>query len=177
MKGKDFLTLLARAMPSMSELAQYGLDEEEAEEIQASFKSVERPSSGGGVSFSSELQTLVSENDLSTVEVGLVTFPSHPEITDRGVVVAYFEADPLVVQRDGSVAMSDHARPDVLRTCAASSEAFLEALARFVEIRSRKKDWNGRLAEAASICAEAAGGSDYKWFYSALCGFLNQGNR
>ncbi len=173
MKGKDFLALLARAMPSMSELLQYGLDEHEAEEIQAGFKSVERPSLGGGVRFSSELQSLVSENDLSTVEVGLVTFPSHPEITDLGVVVAYLEADPIVVRHDGSIAVLDHARPTFSRTCAANSEAFLEALARFVEIRSRKKDWNGRSADAASICADAAGGSDYKWFYSELCGFLD----
>jgi len=168
MKAEEFLRHLGTAMPDQHVLADYGLDEDEIADIQATFVAPRRPSTADPAA--GELERMIVEFDCSRVEIGLVRL--HGEITSRpeGLVFASCEADPLVVRADGCVAMCDHAvARSVAFVCAADSERFLDAMAVYVEFRAEKDAGKSR-ADAAEECAKAAGGSEYRGFYRLLCG-------
>jgi hypothetical protein len=172
MHNTDFLTALHNAMPTHTELEEYGLDAHEIDEIQASFRFVTRKPSETSSIEKSELERLLLENDCSTVEVGLIRFLKEPREHRYGVQVAFCEADPIVVGPSGAVAMHDHANPDKSMSCAADSERFLDALGAFLTVRREKSKWKGRAKEAADLCSEQAGGRDYTPFFQLLCGYL-----
>lgn len=89
-------------------------------------------------------------------------------------MVALCEADLIVIRNDGSVAMFDHERPDVLAMeCARDSLSFLDLLTEFTGIVRDKNRWQGRAREAADKCIVLAGGGAYKDFCNLLCGFLD----
>lgn len=173
MPGSDFLAAVRKAMPDRDELEDYGLDDEEIDAIQSTFSSRARVAKPSPEESASELERMILDNDCSTVEIGLVRFLERPRPHSEGVAVAYCEANMIVVRADGSVSLYDHAAPaTVAMECAASSEAFLDGLAAFVEIRANKSDWMGRPALAAQHCSAQAGGSAYMDFFATLCGFL-----
>jgi hypothetical protein len=171
MKAEHFLNVLRDAMPSRDTLEEYGLDEDEIEEIQATF--LARARSASSRKGQSEVERLITEFDCSRVEVGLVRFLDEPRERDQGIQFACCEADSIVVKEDGSVAMYDEGATESKEVpCATDSQKFLEGLAAFIEIRANKSHWKGRVDEAATRCAAAAGGGQSEEFFRILCGFL-----
>jgi hypothetical protein len=172
MLSAEFLAALNEAMPAQAELEDYGLEPEEIEAVQASFRSTPRKLPAQTTAGKTELEKLVSEHDCSTVEVGLIRFLPRPRVHHCGMQVAYCEADAVVVGAAGGVAMHDHDEPAKSLKCAANSERFLDALAAFVAMRCQKSQWKGRVEEAAKACATKAGGEEYVPFFRLLCGYL-----
>jgi hypothetical protein len=170
MRNADFLLALHNVMTSRAELEAYGLDIDEIEGVQATFRFSPRkqPSSVSR----NELEKMILDNDCSTVEVGLIRFLDKPREHRHGVQVAFCEADPIVVSPAGLVAMYEYANPDKAMSCAADSERFLDALSVLITIRREKSRWKGRSNEVAELCSEKAGGSNYIMFFRLLCNFL-----
>ena len=173
MRSPDFLSALTKAMPSRVELEAHGLESNEIDAVQKTFKYFARDHSEGRLKSRSELENMILENDCSSVEVGLIRFLDRPREHRDGVQVAFCEADSIVVRPSGSVIMSDHAVVDKGLDCAVDSERFLAALAAFIALRQKKSKWKERTVEAADICANLAGGRDYAPFFRLLCGFLD----
>lgn len=173
MLANEFLDVVRKAMPPRKELRQFGLDDSEIEGIQQTFMHTRR--TGRNVlDAQSEIEKMIMANDCSNLEVGLMRFLPEPRAHPHGVIIAFCEADPVVVRKDGTIAMYDHARADMEpKECALDSERFLDALAKFVEIRRRKTEWRGRVSEAAKLCASLAGGSASQELFVSLCSFLN----
>lgn len=171
MNAENFLKHLLDAMPRRDSLEEYGLENDEIDEIQATFMAIIRKSAReerGG-----EIQRMIAKFDCSRIEIGLIRFRDKPRSHSKGMMFAFCEADLLVEHGDGSIAMYDHANPDCLQMeCAVNSERFFDALAQFIDIRSNKSAWKGRVLEAAELCADAAGGSQYREFFRLLCGFV-----
>lgn len=171
MQVEIFLEQLYDAMPNRDDLEDYGLEEGEIQEIQGTFVATKRRfSTGQG---SGEIERLIEEFDCSKVEIGLIRFQGKLSNQPYGTVFAFCEADPLAICADGSIAMFDHESPDSKQVkCASNSERFLDALAAFIDIRANKSHWKGRIGEAAEVCANAAGGSQFQEFFRLLCGFI-----
>jgi hypothetical protein len=171
MLSTDFLIALQNVMPPRVELEANGLDPDEIESVQATFRFV--PRSRSASTSRSELEKMILDNDCSSVEVGLIRFSDRPREHPHGTQVALCEADSIVVSPAGTITMHDHANPDKAMNCAASSERFLDALGVFLTIRREKSKWKGRGNEAAELCAEKAGGINFREFFRLLCGFLD----
>ncbi len=169
MTAEEFVRRLAKAMPDRLALTAYGLEDDEIATTQAVFRAQRRPSRAPAGA--SELARLVVEFDCSHVEVGLVRFGARLERRPFGVIVAFCEAEPVVVAPDGRIVLHDHARPkSELMRCAVDSEHFLDALGVFVDMTRDKAVWNGRFQEAVATCGRAAGGAEYDDFFRMLCG-------
>lgn len=177
MHHSDFLIAVRAAMPSRHELELRGLEPDEIEGVQATFRSVPREEAAAGLGpVESELERMVLEKDCSTLEIGLIRFLDGPREHRHGVQVAVCEADAVVVSPSGSVALHDHADPNRAMACAADSERFLDALGAFLAVRADRVKWKGRVNEAADLCAEKAGGPSHVPFYRLLCSFLAGGS-
>lgn len=173
MNAEDFVARLRDAMPSQESLADYGLDDEEIDAIQLTFIAKPRDQVQSTQESNHEIQRLIRDFDCSTVEIGLVRFCNEFAHLQSGERFAFCEADSVLLRKDGAVALYAHSAPDsLLLECAADSERFLDALAEFVEVQKKKRDWEGRVQEAAIRCATAAGGEKYLDFYRLLCAFL-----
>lgn len=158
MFSSEFVKIIRQEMPSRVELESFGLEPHEIAAVQASFLAVARMPEVQIASNISELEKLISAYDCSGVEVGLIRFLAESRPHSHGVQVAYCEADSIVVEATGEVAMYDHADGRRSLSCAQESMRFLDALRVFVEMRNNKPKWNGRAEEAANLCAEMAGG-------------------
>jgi hypothetical protein len=171
MRADSFIKHLKLSMPSRELLAEYGLDEDEISDIQTTFTANSKKVSSH--SESDEVLKMIEEYDCSKIEVGLVRFIDSPIPHAFGTIFAYCEADFLVLQRDGSIALYDHAAPETkLFDCALNSSHLLDGLAEFIDIRQEKSKWQGRIEDAVLICSNAAGGGDYKDFFRLLCSFI-----
>lgn len=171
MNAETFIKSIENVKPSRESLEDYGLEDEEIEEILATFMAPAKKISKEEQN--DEIQRMLTSFDCSKIEIGLIRFQDEVRAHSYGKMFAFCEADPLVIRADGSIAMYDHANPDpVPLECAGNSEKFLDALAKFIDIRSKKSNWKGRTVEAAELCAKAAGGSQYCDFFRQLCSFL-----
>ncbi len=167
MNAQHFLRHIERAMPSRASMQEYGLDNEEIEEMRSTFLAPRRPVSiADGLS---QIEQLIVGFDCSKLEVGLVRFNGRLVPHRAGTCFAYCEADPLVLVEDGSVWLCDHVQPDsVFQPCAESADRFLDAMATFASIRSDGESWMGRTGEAVDLCATAAGGERFADFFRLL---------
>jgi hypothetical protein len=173
MKADAFVENLRSAMPSLKALEDYGLDEDEIDEIQSTFRATPKAVSKAPPSFAGELGRLVGSYDCTGLEIGLVSFEGELKEHANGLIFGHCEADTLVVRNDGAVAMYEHDAPSQTAfLCAVDSEHFLDALATFVSIRTEKGIWKGRVGEAAQRCCSASGEPASVGFYELLCGFL-----
>lgn len=172
MNSSDFLNALSEAMPTNDELKEYGLNSEEIDGVQASFRFIARNLLNEKIAVGSELERMIVEYDCSTVEVGLIRFLPRPQMHHNGVQVAYCEADPIIVNASGVVTMHSHDDPDASILCAADSQSFLDALSVFIKMRREKSHWKGRVEEAANLCSMKAGGGNSIPFFLMLCGYL-----
>lgn len=174
MNAEEFVTAVERSMPTRETLIEYGLDEDEIDGIQAAFRCPSRGRATVPRGSVSELERLVIEYDCSTLEVSLLRFTEAPKSHEDGVIVAYWEADPVMVTNSGEIVAIDHENPNGKSTpCGADSERFLAAIAFLVEGIGKKAQWRGRAAELAEACAERAGGAVFSGFFGSLTAFLD----
>ncbi len=171
MTPDEFVRRLYEAMPSSDELAEYGMDNLEIEEIQRPFLVEKRARAialkGPPVS---ALKSLVSEFDCSELEIGLLLFLPKVKLSGLGWHFADCEAEQVVIARDGKIVLADKGKQRL--ECAEDGTAFLAGIAEFIEIQKHKDKWNGKVTAAAKKCAVAAGGKQYIEFFQMLCSFL-----
>ncbi|TWU04412.1 hypothetical protein Pla52n_24520 [Stieleria varia] len=157
-------------MPRAKDLAEYGLDADEIEEIQSAFDAKPR-NSGGPVS--TEVERLVTAFDCSAVAIGIVRFDSGVVPTQGGVRFGFCEADPLVVDHERKIWMLHHDSPEVApMACAESSEQFLDALLFAAEAIVNRVKWKGRGLEIVHQCSERAGSATCRDFFRSVVGGL-----
>jgi hypothetical protein len=166
-RAEEFVAALREEMPERRVLEDYGLDPTEIEGIYESFLVIGRESAPD--SSLPETLRLVTGFDCSRVEIGLIRFLGGCREHERGVQFAWCEADPIVLTDDGTVVMCEGS---VDIPCAVDSSRFLDALMRFVRLRSNKSRWMGKCDEATARCAEAAGGASYREFFRIVCSFF-----
>lgn len=169
MKAEEFLEKLKMAMPTDAELEDYGLDEQEIEQIKATFQARPRHIGEPVMDATGEIGRLIWRFDCNSLEVGLIRFDAAVTSQLGGLRFGLCEADPLLVKPDGSVVMHDHSTPgrEVFH-CASNPEKFLDALIIFVQIRREEQKWHGREGEAAEMCANASGKGLSRPFYQLL---------
>lgn len=173
MKAEKFVNELNIAMPTYDELESYGLDEDEIEDIQASFKASPHGNCEAVVDGTGEIGRLIRCFDCSTLEIGLIHFDNELSSQPTGLRFGLCEADPLLVNPDGAIVIHDHsALNDELFRCSSSPDKFLDALAVFLQVQSAKSEWKGRAEEAAERCCSASGEELSRPFYRMLCSFL-----
>jgi hypothetical protein len=163
----EFVTVVRRLAPSPDEAARRELASTEVAQLERRYACAPRP---GRAPRDNVLEDLLNRYDVSALEIGRVEFVSDPRPHWAGVVVAFFEADPVVVLLGGEVAVFEQARfGDRFLDCAADAPRFLEALACFAEGLRARASWLNDLDAAARRCAELAGGERYEPFFVALC--------
>ena len=106
MHAEAFLDHLHGAMPSRESLLDYGLEDDEIVDIQASYIAPKREGSIVGLASTDEIERLILKFDCSNIEIGLICF--HGQLKDHpfGSEFALCEADSLVIRDDGSIHFS-----------------------------------------------------------------------
>jgi hypothetical protein len=163
----EFVTVVRRLAPSPEEAARRDLSAAEQERLSRRFACAPRP---GRAPRDNTLEDLLNRYDVSELAIGRVEFVSDPRPHWAGVVVGFFEADPVVVLLGGEVAVFEQARfGERYCDCAADSASFLAALACCAQGMRARAAWLDDLDAAARRCAELAGGEKYVPFFVALC--------
>ena len=170
MRAEHFLNNVQLSAPSLRTLEDFGLDQDEIEEIRLAFQCQRKPDATDDGPFRNELERMLHLYDCSNLEIGLIRFSSDPRRTVAGVAIGCVEADPLIVHDDGQVATYDHAdEQEMMLPCARTAEHFLEALSTFLHLRIEEGSRPRNARMAAELCAHAAGGLQYLSFYEVLC--------
>jgi hypothetical protein len=170
----EFVAVARRLAPSPEEAALRDLSSSEVEQLARRFACTPRP---GRAARQNVLEDLLNRYDVSALEIGRVELVSDPRPHWAGKVVAFFEADPLVLLRDGELAVFEQARfGERYLDCAADAGRLLAALACFAEGLRARAAWLDDLDAAARRCAALAGGARYEPFYVALCSVHEYGN-
>jgi hypothetical protein len=163
----EFVTAVRRLVPSPDEAARRDLSAAEIERLQRRFACAPRL---GRATRDNTLEDLLNRYDVSALEIGRLEFVSDPRPHWAGLVVAFFEADPVVLLLGGEVAVFEQARfGERYLECAVDGGSFLSALAHCAEGLRARATWLDDLDEAARRCARLAGGTRYEAFYVALC--------
>jgi hypothetical protein len=170
----EFVAVVRRLAPSREEAALRDLSGVEIAQLERRFACSPR---AGRVARANALEDLLNRHDVSELQLGRVEFVSDPRPHWAGKVVAFFEADPLVLVQGGELAVFEQARfGERYLDCAADAPRLLDALAEFaVGLRTRAA-WLDDLDGAAQRCASLAGGERYEPFYVALCSVHEYGN-
>ena len=172
-----FVTQLAEAAPSASDLEKCGLAGEQADEFVKSFHCVRRDRPLTEPSGSDLVLELLRNWDLSKVEIGMARFPG-AHVEPSGMIrIGCVEADPLVILSNGEIVAHELGTNEhLLWHVAKNGSTLLEALviaARFLGERAVGKihfDDYRAARSIASQCAFAAGGNKYADFYKMLLG-------
>jgi hypothetical protein len=173
MNADAFVHALRRLIPSREEAALRAYAPSELERLTRRYAC---PLREGRKPRANALEDLLHRYDVSALELGRVEFLAGARPHWAGQVVAFFEADPLVLVRQGEVALFEQARfGERLLVCAASAEQFLDALGCFVAGLRTRAAWLDDLDGAALRCAALAGGAAFEPFYVALCSVAEYG--
>jgi hypothetical protein len=176
MTAEDFVRRLRTAAPGAEQLRNVGFSAQEAAEFQRSFVCVLR-STAPTERQTDPLLDLLSRYELSTIEIGMITFAS-PAAEPALVRVGAVEADPLILDRRTGEVLVTEGSPSggVLWRCARDGARFLDALAPAAEFLARcafdltlSDDASARRSRAEE-CSVAAGGAEYLDFYRMLLG-------
>jgi hypothetical protein len=163
----EFVAAVRRLAPSPDEAARRDLSSAELEQLTRRFACAPRV---GRATRDNALEDLLNRYDVSALEIGRLEFVSDPRPHWAGVIVAFFEADPVVLMLGGEVAVFEQARfGERYLDCAADPERFLAALAACAEGLRARSAWLDDLDAAARRCAGLAGGDGFEPFYVALC--------
>ncbi len=101
MTPAEFKLALQDAMPSVEELEEHGLEADEIEDVQQTFRILENP--GSANTRADKLWSLLGEYDWSGVQIGQIVFRKAAERIVDGYVFADSELDRLVVRDDGTI--------------------------------------------------------------------------
>lgn len=174
MNADAFAALLLELAPTREDLARGGVDEEgEVEGILACFRRLRREPSATPQAPRSddELVRLVTVYDCSRVAVLGVGFDGRAQLEARGIRVAGWEADPIVVRPDGTVAVFEHDTPTAFLCGAQTGARFLDALAFALQsmmASNRRGEQGWRTEPLAERCAELAGWRESVRFWSCV---------
>jgi hypothetical protein len=172
-KADDFVLGLRRCLPSQDEAAAHGFLPEEMADLQARYTCAPR---AGRLARSHVLEDLLNRYDVSRLHVGRLSFVSDARPHWSGSMVASFEAQPVVVTRDGSVSVFEPERfGEKLLDCAPDGERFFAALLAFVAAAHAPRSEQLEPDRLATRCSQLAGGVLYEPFYIALCSVLEYG--
>lgn len=128
MTAKQFVTKLQELAPSKEELINSGLTQAGADRMIKSYKATE--SNNVSLIGRNELVNLISDFNISTVEVCLITFNGKVREDSSYYFVGKVEIDHLVVNKvTDAVEVLDFDNPqNKLWSCAANAAKFLDAL-------------------------------------------------
>jgi hypothetical protein len=177
MDAKTFVDAVGKLAPTLDELIRGGSSREGAVYFQRGFFAPPREP-GKERSTGDPVLDLIANYDVSTLEIGRVTFLQEVEYSPGKYVIGKEEADPLVMDPETGEIRLEELGTDgfVIATCAASGGQFLDALYRAqVHFRERSRDEsvyndNRKCHEAAEECARLAGGARYLGFYQTFLG-------
>lgn len=174
MNADEFVSTIQRCRPGERQAATHGLGAEDIAALQQRFTCPMR--TPAREARADVLEDLLVRYDCRHLEIGRVRFVSAPRPHRAGTVVAFWEAEPLVVRPSGEVTVFEH-EPfgEELMACARDGARLLDALARFLQMFFERGDWLGRTDLAAQLCAELAGGPPYVDFFVGLMGFFEYG--
>jgi hypothetical protein len=178
MEPDAFVKELAALAPTSTELERLGFSKDEASRSMESFLCTKREHPLQAAGDSNELLRLLSNWDLSKIEIGMIRFPNPPAELLGTICVGCVEADPLLLLPDtGEVAVHELGiKGKRLWWVARSGSELMDSMfiaARFLEGRgSGRIDFNDHSAArvVALECASAAGGDKYLDFYTMLLG-------
>jgi hypothetical protein len=182
MQAELFVRQLLFCAPTTDKLNELGLSEAEATEFIRSYACLPKSPATTRPPIkdaSDPLIELLSNWDLSNVQIGMVSFLDAPEVSKEGhVQIARVELDPLFITADGREVVVSEAGSEkhLLWRASKTGGQLLDALivaAKFLtqravqEINMDDSDAAKRIAE---LCATLAGGTEYHPFYAMLVG-------
>lgn len=172
MDSTEFVTRLRGCAPSHEELSDAGLNDREIADVLAAFACIPRTDRAVAVA-GNELERLVGDYDCSCVEVSQVRFARTPACHPEGVLVGWWEADPIVLTPAGRVVAFDHHETGhAVAICAEHPVGLLAALVHLAEAGASRRGLPGQSTQVAAACAALAGGDATRPFYDALAAFL-----
>jgi hypothetical protein len=176
MRAEEFAALLDElATLERSDAKVFGRTDEAADREFATSTVKPRQRSSANVS-GDELVRLHALFDCSgLVTCGDFNFPDMPAQTSQGLLVAFEEADPIVIDASGVVLLMDHEDPDsdfVIARCAASGAAFLDALGSYLCVIRKKQQGQQVFLDAENQSTALAGGEEYRKFWRSKCALL-----
>lgn len=178
MNVAEFAENLRRCAPDTKRLEEVGLSASEAEQSLLAFRCDEIASSTVTNLTGDPLIDLVNLYDVSTIEIGPITFVRPIVERDQFWLVGRDEFASLVIDKASGEVRVDELNPasSTIMRCAENGESFLSAMlpaACFLGRCSYDLDL-GQDQEAitsqAEECAELAGGNEYLDFYNYLLG-------
>jgi hypothetical protein len=173
LNADEFVHAMRRLSPSPEEAALRAYAPGEVEKLALRYACPQRV---GRTSRANALEDLLHRYDVSALEIGRVDFIAGARPHWAGMVVAFFEADPVVTLPGGEVAVFEQARfGERIMGCAASPERFLATLATFVEGLRTGAPWLDNLDAAAARGSARSGGEAYEPFCVALCSVAEYG--
>ncbi len=173
MDAQKFANVLAQLAPPAEKLAEQGVSPEGRERERKSYICVEKK---GLDRQDDAILDLITRYDLSSVEIGMVSFTDEPVQLDGSIYIGEHEGDPILMYiSSGEIYVADRdAQKHIMSWCAKDSDSFLDALIIAQRHLSRcgydDALSNDQVAacEVASECANAAGGTKYLDFYKTL---------
>ncbi|WP_442510519.1 hypothetical protein SH528x_002144 [Novipirellula sp. SH528] len=164
MTADEFVDSLAALCPTEAELQSHGLNENDIQDIKSAFMCVPRRDPSEALRTANPVFDLLNRYDCTSVQLPNFRFSDCPQQTANGVLIGWWEADPVLLD-SGSIACYDHAAPDyVISTCAKDCSRFLAALIHHAA-RYRSPEWRERRDELGRECASVAGDPSSWQFY------------
>ena len=173
MKATTFLESVKNFRPSLNDFVQAGFGSY-AQKLLEKYYYEEHDDK----LYDNELVDLVSNYDVSKLEIGMISFNSKIEENSTCYFFGRYEVDILAINKASKeIVMLDNGDIDfVMRFCAVDANHFLDAM--FVALKaitlflldnSKAKDGNYR-SNIAAECTKLAGGDKYFSFFNDLVG-------
>lgn len=165
-----FVEALGKLAPSVEELEGYGLCADEISEIRSSYTaSIDKAESKRS---RNAILDLLHRYNLSTIEIGDVTFLDSPINIEEGIHFGYSESNILVVNlSNNTVEVRDIANTSyVINYCAASPSRYLECLLIVARCLGGDLD-NNTITSVAEKCAKKSGIPESMSYYLTLLGY------
>lgn len=177
MNADDFVKRLGECIPPQEKLNALGLPKSRIREKINSRRATPRAGIPATRNQNPILE-LIQNYDLSTVDIGMVTFLNRVIRKEGKLIIGEFEQDPLMLNEStGEVYISDHIKPShIMCKCALDGAHFLDAL--IIAARHLSEcgvnyplAWDQTLKHSvAQECASKAGGKEYLKFCEVLIG-------
>lgn len=125
-----------------------------------------------------EIINLISNYDMSQVEIGMISFNKEIEENEGFIFFGKVELDLLAVSKgNNEIVIVDYSSPDdIIQYCASNSSRFLDAMmaawratTEFLMDEEKADDYEYR-EQVINTCTELAGGDAYFDFYDNMLG-------
>lgn len=179
----DHITFISRLKDSSLSDEEYrknGLNKKETAEFKAFHEAKERKEKldYDGSMLNDEIVRMICEFDLSTVEIGMITFLEEAHETAQYLFFGKFEVDDLVIDlTTREILLLEEDSANILLYCAKNSSSFLEAILSMSKFLSKRgfdeqlyQDEKANLLMAAAA-GNLAGGAKYADFFRMMLGY------